>query len=745
MPRRACRQPRRPGHRGRPVGGRREPRSTRERPKPPTEAGGSRPMQPRSEEPAAPPSRRRVAEGTVVEPAGSGIALGAAADAPDAALAKPRGSSPRPRAHRRAGRLVGRARRVLPRARARPGRPGPPSGSSPSSTSTAAGGSLAADKLVLLGRLAELTADDATRDRLCELVAERLPDEPRARRCAPERRDDRAALTVGGPAGPSAMLHSDGRCRSFSSRSSSQVGLTTLLDIGITALLIYWLFSLIRGTRAVSLVIGVSVLFVVYAARPCPRPAPADPDPPDAARSSACSPSSSSSSRSCAARSSGSAGSARSAGSSRRPTRATVDHVADEVAQAAARLSADGHGALIVLERETGLEEVAETGVMIHGDSRADLLRDDLHAADARSTMARSSSAARRSSRPARSCRSPRRRSTPSASGPATGRPSASPSRPTRSSSSCPRRTARSASSSGPGSSATSTSRSWRGDPVAPGAGSGPRPRSGRRSGPTARAGPGAAPQAERPRPARRGGAGRTRRSRPTTTRPPRPPGRRGEAARRAHRPQLAPQARGDRARLAPVRRPGPLPEHADRFTTPVPIEPINQPTDAVLLGNLIPPVTQIRYFAPADVRAGRQRRFIATVDLAGVDPQAGSTFRHGQRDVARPAHHRHRLRAAPDQRPARPVHDADRARSRSTRARRPPGSRSASRELIPADGRRSSGPDSVGRRRSSPPQADVTIDPAGLDVDQDVPLDPGRRPRQGRQPGRGRPARRSA
>jgi len=45
-----------------------------------------------------------------------------------------------------------------------------------------------------------------------------------------------------------------------------QVRPTTLIDIGITALLIYWLFSLIRGTRAVRLVIGVSVLFLVYAA-----------------------------------------------------------------------------------------------------------------------------------------------------------------------------------------------------------------------------------------------------------------------------------------------------------------------------------------------------------------------------------------------------------------------------------------------------------------------------------------------
>jgi diadenylate cyclase len=52
-----------------------------------------------------------------------------------------------------------------------------------------------------------------------------------------------------------------------------------------------------------------------------------------------------------------------------------VDHVATEVAHAAAELSAEGHGALIVLERETGLEDTAETGVMIHGDVSADLLR----------------------------------------------------------------------------------------------------------------------------------------------------------------------------------------------------------------------------------------------------------------------------------------------------------------------------------------------------------------------------------
>ena len=153
----------------------------------------------------------------------------------------------------------------------------------------------------------------------------------------------------------------------------AQIDLTAIVDIGITALLIYWLFSLIRGTRAVRLVIGVSVLVVVYALavafdlrlltqilqagavvglfalvvifQPELRRAlerigrvgsfdwlltPAE-------------------------------------------TR-TVAHVSTEVARAAAELSAIGQGALIVLERETGLEDVAETGVMIHGDVSADLL-----------------------------------------------------------------------------------------------------------------------------------------------------------------------------------------------------------------------------------------------------------------------------------------------------------------------------------------------------------------------------------
>ncbi|MFI5225849.1 MAG: diadenylate cyclase CdaA [Candidatus Limnocylindrales bacterium] len=152
-----------------------------------------------------------------------------------------------------------------------------------------------------------------------------------------------------------------------------QVRLSTVVDIAITALLIYWLFSLIRGTRAVRLVIGVSVLFAVYALaqffelrllsqilqtgavvglfalvvvfQPELR------------------------------RALERIGRVGSLAWMLSPNERRAEHVAGDIARAAALLSADGHGALIVLERETGLEEIAETGVMIHGDLSVDLLR----------------------------------------------------------------------------------------------------------------------------------------------------------------------------------------------------------------------------------------------------------------------------------------------------------------------------------------------------------------------------------
>src|SRR3972149_5393532 len=112
--------------------------------------------------------------------------------------------------------------------------------------------------------------------------------------------------------------------------TSLEIQPIAVVDIAITAVLIYWLFSLIRGTRAVRLVIGVISLYAVYVA-------------------------------------------AQAFGfqllSPILPTGAVVGPLA------AALLPAERSGALIVLERETGLEDAAETGVMLHADLSAELLR----------------------------------------------------------------------------------------------------------------------------------------------------------------------------------------------------------------------------------------------------------------------------------------------------------------------------------------------------------------------------------
>ena len=146
-----------------------------------------------------------------------------------------------------------------------------------------------------------------------------------------------------------------------------------ILDIALTAVLIYGLFSLIRGTRAVRLVIGVTVLYAIYVAaqtlglqllsqilqagavvgllalvvvfQPELR------------------------------RALERIGRVGSFGWLLAPTaQRTVEHVATSVARAAAILSADKIGALIVLERETGLQDAAETGVMVEAELTVDLL-----------------------------------------------------------------------------------------------------------------------------------------------------------------------------------------------------------------------------------------------------------------------------------------------------------------------------------------------------------------------------------
>jgi diadenylate cyclase len=152
-----------------------------------------------------------------------------------------------------------------------------------------------------------------------------------------------------------------------------QITLTTLLDIAITALFIYWLFSLIRGTRAVTLVIGVTILLAVYALAQFLQLrlftqllqagavvglfALVVVFQPELRR---------------ALERIGRVGSL---SWLLAPTEQRRNqHVAAEVARAAGILSGEGHGALIVLERETGLEEIAESGVMLHSDLSHELL-----------------------------------------------------------------------------------------------------------------------------------------------------------------------------------------------------------------------------------------------------------------------------------------------------------------------------------------------------------------------------------
>jgi diadenylate cyclase len=152
-----------------------------------------------------------------------------------------------------------------------------------------------------------------------------------------------------------------------------QISPNMVADVAITAVLIYWLFSLIRGTRAVRLLIGVCLLLVVYAAaiafdlrlltlilqtgayvgvialvvvfQPELR------------------------------RALDRIGRLGSLGWLLPPAeQSQASHIAMDVASAAARLSSEGVGALIVIERESGLQEIAESGVMLHADLTVDLL-----------------------------------------------------------------------------------------------------------------------------------------------------------------------------------------------------------------------------------------------------------------------------------------------------------------------------------------------------------------------------------
>lgn len=148
---------------------------------------------------------------------------------------------------------------------------------------------------------------------------------------------------------------------------------TALLDIGLTALLFYGLFSLIQGTRAVRLVIGAIVLYVVYVAAQALNLrllsgilqtgavvglfALVVIFQPELRR---------------ALERIGRVGSLSWIAV---PGGGTHDAVATVLARTAVGLAAQRIGALIVVERETGLEDAAEGGIMLHADLSVELLQ----------------------------------------------------------------------------------------------------------------------------------------------------------------------------------------------------------------------------------------------------------------------------------------------------------------------------------------------------------------------------------
>jgi len=149
---------------------------------------------------------------------------------------------------------------------------------------------------------------------------------------------------------------------------------TSILDIGLVAFVIYWLFILIRGTRAVRIVIGLSILYLVYLAAILIKLdllrtlletaavvglfAVVVVFQPELRRG---------------LEQIGRIGSVNRFFVSTEV--AGAERVAREISRAARILAGSRHGALIVLERETGLEDLAaESGVPVHADLRAELL-----------------------------------------------------------------------------------------------------------------------------------------------------------------------------------------------------------------------------------------------------------------------------------------------------------------------------------------------------------------------------------
>ena len=162
--------------------------------------------------------------------------------------------------------------------------------------------------------------------------------------------------------------------------------------------------------------------------------------------------------------------------------------------------------------------------------------------------------------------------------------------------------------------------------------------------------------------------------------------------------------------------------QSASDFTGGVPISVVNQPTDAVLLSNL-PPVTRIRYLANGDAGSSpTPLSFRATIDLEGIDPRAGSTYRPITVESIDP-----RFPVLDyEPRGINVVLDPFRTKQVPVQVKvgeTPSGLEVRAPEVDPAQVI-VSGPASVVDLVVAA-QADVVIDPQGIFVDRDVPLIP--------------------
>lgn len=154
---------------------------------------------------------------------------------------------------------------------------------------------------------------------------------------------------------------------------------TSLIDILLVAVVIYWIFILIRGTRAVRIVIGLSILYLVYLAAEALDLrllstllqagavvglfAIVVVFQPELRR---------------ALEQIGRFGSVNRFFVSSDVSAAEL--TAREISRAARIIAGSRHGALIVLERETGLHDFAsESGVIVNADLRAELLSTIFH------------------------------------------------------------------------------------------------------------------------------------------------------------------------------------------------------------------------------------------------------------------------------------------------------------------------------------------------------------------------------